>query len=389
MKKETRVSIIRCAEYSRALLDDVMMQSLANLGLSPSVFKNARVAVKPNLLRSSEVGRAVITHPEFFRAAVRMVKSSGGTPVLVESPAFQSLDRVMRRAGYDRVVDEEELEVWDCRETIILHNDAARRFRRFEVAAPLAEADIILNLPKFKTHGLTCLTIAVKNIFGTIRGMEKSKWHLRARSGEEFSEFLLDLYEAMITGFKKKKTMIHLVDAIVGMDGEGPGPAGSPRGMGLVIAGLDAIAVDFVGAAVVGIDRSRVHTIEYGAKRKLGGASFEEIEIVGGRIEEFLVRDFAPPRAAIHSDLSKRGFISTILKNLLVPRPYPSAKRCTLCYQCRSMCPAGAIGEARSSKRIPEYDYDRCIRCYCCMEICPEAAISIRRTALQRLMGGA
>jgi len=388
VKAKSRVSIRRCAEYSQALLREVMMRSLENLGLSPKIFKNALVAVKPNLLRSSDADEAVVTHPEFFRAAVRIVKSSGGVPLLVESPAFQSLDRVMRRAGYDQIVKEEAVPVWDCSETIVLRNDAARAFKRFELAAPLAGADIILNLPKFKTHGLTCLTIAVKNLFGTIRGTEKSQWHLRAKSGEEFSEFLIDLYEAICTGFDRRKMMIHLVDAVVGMDGEGPGPSGNPKPMGLVIAGLDAIAVDFICAALVGIERCRVHTIEHGAQRDLGAASFDAIELVGGSIDEFLIRDFAPPRAAIHSDLTRHRFISTLLKNMLVPKPRPSAERCTLCYQCRGICPAGAISEAKKSGKPPVYDYDRCLRCYCCMEICPEAAISVRKTALQRIMSG-
>jgi len=75
------------------------------------------------------------------------------------------------------------------------------------------------------------------------------------------------------------------------------------------------------------------------------------------------------------------------LKNLLIEKPVPSRERCSLCYQCKAICPGGAIGASEGESGVPFYDYDRCIRCYCCMEICPEAAIGLRRGKLQWLLG--
>ena len=94
---------------------------------------------------------------------------------------------------------------------------------------PALDADIIINLPKLKTHGLTTITCAVKNLFGLIPGLEKSQWHMKAPGREGFAELLLDLNEALMHGLSEPKPMLHLVDAVVGQEGNGPGPSGTPR----------------------------------------------------------------------------------------------------------------------------------------------------------------
>jgi len=83
-----------------------------------------------------------------------------------------------------------------------------------------------------------------------------------------------------------------------------------------------------------------------------------------------------------HWPLNTRAF-----KDLLVEKPVPSRARCTLCYQCKAICPGKAIAESKGESGVPRYDYDKCIRCYCCMEICPEAAIGLKRGKLQWLLG--
>lgn len=382
----TRVSLLRCAGYSPRMLDEKLRESLSNMGFEPRQFKGARVAVKPNLLRSSAVESAVVTHPEFFRAAVRLVKAGGGTPVLVESPAFQGVEKVASKTGYDAVIREESLEVWDNRSTGVLHYGEGRTFRRFEIALPVFDADIILNLPKFKTHGLTHVTAAVKNLFGFFPGLAKSQWHMRARTPQEFSEFLLDFYEAVLKGFQKPKGMLHLIDAVVGMEGEGPGPGGTAREVGAVIAGTDAVAVDFVAVNLVGIDHRRVRTITEGHRRGLGCASFDGIELRGDGLDGFPEICFVPPRSSPISGPALWPINSNTIKNLFVQRPVPSPEKCTLCYQCERICPAGAIGKTSGRSKVPAYDYDRCIRCYCCLEICPEAAIYLKDGRLQWLI---
>ncbi|HSV98404.1 MAG TPA: DUF362 domain-containing protein [Spirochaetota bacterium] len=382
----TRVSIYSCAEYDERVLNEIFIRALDDVGFKAEDFRGARVALKPNMLNASAPEKAVVTHPAFFAAAVRMVKDHGGVPVLVESPAFQSLEKVAAKTGYDRIIAEERIEVWDNRSVAVIANNSGRKFKRFEVAKTLLEADVLLNLPKIKTHAITCLTCAVKNLFGTIPGKAKSQWHMRAKTREEFPEFILDFYGAIKGLFGDGRRIIHLVDGIVGMEGEGPGPGGTPRRLDMVIAGTDAVAVDRVVAHLTGMDVSKIVTISSAVTRGLGAGNLEDIEIAGQSPEDMTVRDFKAPGRSFSSRLQDGVLKFNAVKNLCVERPVPSAERCTLCYQCNSICPAGAIDKAEGAARVPRYDYDMCIRCYCCMEICPEAAITLKKGKLQWIM---
>ncbi|MFW6052451.1 MAG: DUF362 domain-containing protein [Desulfosalsimonas sp.] len=381
------VSLVKCGSYERKEIGAAVGQSLENIGLSKDIFAGARVAVKPNLLTVAKDESAVITHPEFFRAAVRIIKSGGGTPVLIESPAAHSLQRVIKKTGYKKVVDEEEIEVADPSPARTLYYEDARRFKYIDISATYFDADIIVALPKFKTHGITYVTGAVKHLFGAVPGLEKSKMHLRLPRHEDFADYLLDLYEAMSFGFDPPKTLLYFMDAVVAMEGEGPGHAGRPRQIGAVIAGKDGVAVDWIATRVAGLDPDRVPTIAKGFERGFGTAGPGDIETVGESPENIQIKGFVPASEGSFFSGSDRWPLNTkTFRDLFVERPVPKSGLCTLCYECRKICPAKAISAAAPGKDIPEYDYNKCIRCYCCLEICPEGAIEKKKGRLQWLM---
>ena len=383
----TRVALLKCEDYDPLLIREKMLAALRLIGLEPGIFAGKRVVIKPNLLSATAPEKSVVTHPEFFRAALRMVRDHGGTPVLCESPGFQPLSKVMKKAGYDRIVEEQGCEVADPRATALLFWDGPCRFKRFEISSAVFDADIILNLPKFKTHGLMYITGAVKNLFGLIYGLNKSQWHLKAQSKEEFSDFLLDYYSALLKGFEKPKVFIHLMDAVMGMEGEGPGVSGTPRKIGAVLAGQDAVSVDAVATRVVGLPVKKVLTVTLGERRGLGTGAFERIELLGAGLDAFQIPDYVPNKASGGNPMGHWPLNTRAFKDLLVEKPVPSRARCTLCYQCKAICPGKAIAESKGESGVPRYDYDKCIRCYCCMEICPEAAIGLKRGKLQWLLG--
>jgi uncharacterized protein (DUF362 family)/Pyruvate/2-oxoacid:ferredoxin oxidoreductase delta subunit len=378
-----KVSLLQCKDYSASLLKEKMLQGLSAIGLDPSIFGGKKVIIKPNLLNASAVEKAVVTHPEFFRSVVQIVKSSGGVPVMAESPAFQSLSKVMSKTGYDRIVAEEGCEVADPRATAVLFSDGQGKYRRFELSKALFDADIVLNLPKFKTHSLTYITGAVKNLFGFIYGLNKSQWHVRARSSEEFSSLLLDLYESLMKGFEKPKLFIHIMDAIVGLEGEGPGPSGHPRRIGAMLVSEDAVALDCVAVRLVGLQRNKARSVVLGEERGLGAGSLEGIDIRGSRIDVFEVRDYVPSKSNSGHPVYRWPLNTIFFKNLILEKPVPTRERCTLCYQCKAICPGRAISESQGDTGVPLYNHGKCIRCYCCMEICPASAISLKRGKLQ------
>lgn len=385
----TEVFLAPCGEYDATKIQETMMSGLLRLGFDPNEIRGKRVLIKPNLLNATEPERAVVTHPEFFRAVVRLVRTMGGTPVMAESPAFQSLSKVIKKTGYDRVLNEESCEATDPEDTRVLFWEGGRIFKRFEISRAFFDADVVINLPKLKTHGLTYITGSVKNFFGLIYGLNKSQWHLRARSGEEFAVLLLDLYGALTQGSTPRKTFVHMMDAITGMEGEGPGISGVPKKIGAMLLGQDALAVDAVAVRLVNLDSKRVRTLSLGQNRGLGAGSLESIKILGAPIDDLEVHDFSPSKAAGDpSPVSRWPLNTEFFKNLMMEKPVPFKDRCTLCYQCKAICPAGAIEKSNGKVPVPFYRYEKCIRCYCCMEICPEAAIALERGKLQWLLKG-
>ncbi|MBU0995420.1 MAG: DUF362 domain-containing protein [Proteobacteria bacterium] len=377
------VSLERINDYENGMLRKTILKSLENIGVELSIFQGKQVALKPNLLMPAKPEKAIMTDPEFFRAVVQIVRQNGGKPVLIESPAIHSLKTAIRKTEYANIIETENVDVGSNSETISLTYADAKSFKHIDIASSLKDVDIIISLPKFKTHGLTYITGAVKNLFGVIPGLAKSKMHMKIPSAEDFSDFLLDLCGAMQFGFEKQKTIIHIMDAILTQEGEGPGTGGTPKKMNAILAGFDAVAIDYVVTKVAGLDPEKAMTITKGFDRSYGVNSPADIKIIGQRIEDMKVFDFSPSRGTIMSNMVRWPLTSKHFKNLFIEKPAPDKNRCTLCYKCKTICPAGAISPASEKEDTPKYDYNSCIRCYCCMEICPEAAIHKKRGLLQ------
>ena len=367
------VSLLKYSSYKNDDLLEAIDKSCKNISFNPSNLAGARIAVKPNLLTAASPESGVTTHPDFFHAVIHYIKEYRGIPVLVESPAFLNIDRVLRKCGYEEIVKKEKILIADTTKTLLIKNDYGIKYKSFHVAEDIVKSDFIFNLPKLKTHSLTYFTGAVKNLFGSIHGLEKSKWHVKTENEREFMSFILDLYGSFL--YSKKDRIISIMDGILGLEGEGPGKSGKPVFSDAVIAGLDAISVDIVAGTVAGLDVSKIILCIEGEKRNLGVSSIEKINIVGASLTDFN-NNFIPPKTK--SFLGRLPVSTHFLKNLLVKKPVPDKKRCTLCYQCKAICPAGVI-EKSEDGHIPLYNYKKCIRCYCCMEICPEGAIFLER----------
>jgi formate hydrogenlyase subunit 6/NADH:ubiquinone oxidoreductase subunit I len=176
------------------------------------------------------------------------------------------------------------------------------------------------------------------------------------------------------------------MDAIVGQEGEGPGTSGTPRQIGAIIIGSDPVAVDCVATGIAGLDYKKIPSIFLGFQRDfITVSSPEDISIIGQSIEDLHVKNFQPTKSSISSHILRGWLVGPTVKNLFIEKPWPVAEKCTLCYKCKSVCPAGAISKAQENRKIPGYDYRKCIRCFCCIEFCPEAAISLKKGLLMRL----
>jgi len=216
----------------------------------------------------------------------------------------------------------------------------------------------------------------VKNLFGCIPGLEKAQYHLKVPDRDDFAGMLVDLMLAV-------KPTLAIMDAVVGMEGEGPA-GGTPRHVGALIASQDSVALDVVAAAMAGLDPLEVYTNKAARARGLGPASVDDVEVLGTDWRELALSDFQLPARDLSSRMPK--WLAPRLRHWTTARPYLRDRvGCTRCKTCEKSCPVGAI--AVSSDAGPVFDNGICIRCYCCQELCPPQVIALRAPALARRMG--
>ena len=376
------VSITRCPDYSPAAVQRAVHDALAPLGgMSAFVSVGQRVFIKPNLLSKAEPERAVTTHPEVLRAVIREVQACGAVSVSVgDSPGGRhsagSIRGVWDVCGLTAVCAEEGADL------VLLDDDVVRvpnpsgsaLYAYFNLGRGVVDTDVLIDLPKFKTHGFMMFTGAVKNCFGCIPGLEKAQFHLKVPDRDDFGEMLVDLMLACAP-------KLAIMDAIIGMEGEGPA-GGTPKHVGAVIASADCVALDVVASAIAGFDPMEVYTNKAAAGRGLGPKTADEVEVLGTLWRELAPEDFEKPTR----DLS-RGmppWLGHFARRAITSKPYLERRsQCTGCATCKTNCPVAAI---EMVEQRPSFDYDKCIRCYCCQELCPPQVIGLKTPWLVRTL---
>jgi uncharacterized protein (DUF362 family)/Pyruvate/2-oxoacid:ferredoxin oxidoreductase delta subunit len=363
----TAVSIIRCADYDHEGTFSAIKQAVDLLGGMRSFVKpGERVLIKPNLLKASPPDAAVTTHPEVVRAVIRLVREAGGFAMVGDSPGMGDLRKVCGKAGILAVVREEGATLVELDEPVEVKSSG--RFQRFEVARAAYEADAIINLPKLKTHGMTTLTGAVKNLFGCVPGRRKVQWHFNTGVNHELFAVMLNELCALL------KPRLTIMDAVIGMEGNGPG-SGDPRRIGVVIAGRDPVAVDVVSSRLLGVAPERLPLIRAAAAAGLGETRLDRISVLGESLSNVKVRQFRlPPQT--HLEWSLPEWARRSLKNAFTSKPVIDQRLCIQCGICRDHCPQKAIESGRTKLEIR---YRDCIRCFCCQEFCPQGAITVGR----------
>ena len=276
-----------------------------------------------------------------------------------------------RKSGLLDAALEEGAEWVDFSDGVPVDNPEGKVVKNFIFAREAVEADVLVSLCKLKNHTLMYFTGAMKNLFGCIPGLLKPQFHMRFPDRRFFGQMLTDVNVALRSNFS-------LMDAIVGMEGPGPG-SGVPRKIGAILASIDPLALDRTACRIIGLDPDLVPNLEDAIGRDLWITSDEDIELIGANPNDIRINDWKQiPREST----GKRN-IPPALRNLFVGRPFFSRRSCIACGACVAICPEKALEllpDARGKvKQRIDVDYDKCIRCYCCHEVCPEDAIVVRR----------
>jgi len=366
------VSAVVCESYELDLVRRAVSAALAPLGgIGRFVRPGMQVLLKPNLLTASDLERAVTTHPTVVQAVAELVQEAGGSVLIGDSPGgpVKKTPPVWRKGGMAEVAGRisARLVTFDGVEWKRLNGND------YFIARPALEADLVINLPKLKTHTLTLYTGAVKNLFGVIPGTRKREVHLCAPGIQDFSQTLVDVLELV-------RPELTLIDGVLGQEGHGPGMGGTPRWYGCLAASADPVALDAVIVQALGYRPGEVLHLAQADVRGLGTANLDQVEIKGDRRAlEFGAVDL--PKA--HWYFRVPSWVGAPLHRAIRVRPQLASSECIGCGRCAEVCPQEIITPGHP----PDFDLDCCIGCFCCAEICPQGAITPHRNWVARFIG--
>ncbi len=363
------VSIRRVDDYDPMSVLDAMRACLAPLGgMGAFVRPGQRVLLKPNILGGFRPERAATTHPTVVRAAILLAQEAGARVAVGDSPGVGSLAAAAKASGVVAALEGTGAGLADFDHAQDFELSTNTIAKRLTLARAVADADVIISLPKLKTHAQMTFTGALKNQYGLIPGTRKSQWHFRLQQREWLAELILDVH-------RLARPALAIMDAIVAMEGKGPS-GGRPRRIGALLAGQDLAAVDTVACALIGLDPGTVPVMRAARAAQIGSTTLTDIDVVGDDWRGLRVENFEKV-----SRLEEVLRIIPLPRRLLdwirdqwIARPRIIEERCTECGVCVKACPVRSPAIRPDEGRV---DDATCIRCYCCHEFCPNQAIAL------------
>ncbi len=346
----------------------------------PSLTPESRVLIKPNLLAKHAPEKAVTTHPAVLDAVLTALKKRNVSHIVVaDSPGGiytpAAMKAIYQVSGLAQVCARYGVEAYaDCK--AVPCKAEGKRVHTFNLLEPVHKADFIIDLPKLKTHVMTGMSCAVKNLFGTIPGLQKAEMHMRFPEKEPFGEMLVDLCEAV-------RPHLVIVDGILAMEGDGPA-GGTPRKLGVVMGGADPYTVDLAVCRLMGLDAMRVPYLSAAHARGLCGEKLDEtllqgdIKAAAPRPDFKLPASYAPINFAARAPRPLRWVMPGVEK-LVAPKPKVDRAKCIGCGKCAEICPQHTI---QVKERKAHIEPKKCIRCFCCHEMCPVKAIDVKHFIL-------
>jgi uncharacterized protein (DUF362 family)/ferredoxin len=387
---DNKVYIVQCPDYD---LVEMKMNELLSMmgGMSLFAAPNQKIVLKVNLLQPAKPEQAVSTHPAIVTAVARLAKEAGAIPLIADSPGTgykynkTTLNTLYQTCGMYQAAEAAGVKVNLDTTYQSVSFPQGKLIKHFEVITPVLEADGIFNLCKLKTHLFMSMTGAVKNNFGVIPGLAKVGYHAKLHDKERFAGMLLDLADYV-------SPRLSIMDAVMGMEGEGPGAAGTPRHIGLLLGSLNPLALDVVASEIIGLPREKNPVLLAAEKQGLTPTSLEEVQVIGADITKIRISDYKIPVTVDGVGLGHLAWwqkpLQPIIKSGLSLAPRVVRDKCIACGICRDSCPMKVISIVGKTQKYAKINGKKCIRCYCCHELCPRKAVELRENFLYRGMKG-
>jgi uncharacterized protein (DUF362 family)/Pyruvate/2-oxoacid:ferredoxin oxidoreductase delta subunit len=361
------ISVRKCKEYDLPEIVNLISEIYKKTD-GPEV-SGKKVLIKPNILTDDDPAKCICTHPVVVEAMIRFLQVKGATVFVGDSPAVHSQKFKAEKTGIFEVCLKTGATWVD-----FLKNPVEKRLRKgkIKIASIIEEVDLIISIPKFKNHELVYFTGAIKNTLGLVPGFSKAKQHALHQDRTSFGEFLVDLNEAVLPDY-------FLMDAIMGMEGPGPG-RGIPVEIGLLLGSSNPLVLDFTASRIAGYEPMVIPTSKSAFFRKKWLQSEEDIIFDGPEINTLIRKDFKKIPITGNRNIAMQ-FMMKRIKPLrkIERRPVFIHENCTGCLKCVKICPVNAIELHKLKKNYIVLTDSKCIRCFCCSEVCMDNAVEVRR----------
>jgi len=377
------VAVNKCDNYNVDEIKEILKNQFKRIGVTKELLKDKKIAIKPNLVAPMKPEDSVTTHPAIVEAVYLLLLELGAKDViLAESPGGPftqvTLSYIYKVTGISAVSERTGLKLnYD----ISFRKESfaeGKKLKNFDMITPIADCDIIFNLCKLKTHSLTGLSCAVKNLFGVIPGTLKFEMHAAYSKIEDFSEMLVDLNLTLAS----KKNIISICDAIMSMEGNGP-THGSPIKTDLLLASTSTFALDIVAESLIGIPGETLY-LNLGADR-LGLPRNADSAIYSDITNGYCLKRPDSKAGGLLRNLP--NYFGGSLAKFFEPKPKVNNAKCIGCGKCVGYCPQKTIELiTKKGKKSAKIKDKECIRCYCCQELCPIGAVDTVKNPLLKLI---
>lgn len=278
-RRRPRVHIERVPDYDADLVAAIR-RSLRTLDLE-ALFKGKTVALKPNLVETAPVQTAINTSPAVVVAAAEVIRGLGAKAVFVAEATGHRRDAeiVLDQSGLGDALDGAALRFTDLNiQPVTAHANQAGLTAMPELFLPdpMMSADIIVSMPKLKTHHWAGATLSMKNLFGVMPGIVYG-WPKNRLHVEGIPESIVDITATV-------RPHLAIVDGIVGMEGDGP-IMGRPKPVGALILGTNFPAVDATCCRIMKLEPTRVPYLRLATRQRLGPIAEYAITQSGSPIE--------------------------------------------------------------------------------------------------------
>lgn len=388
LDKNTPVAISRAEAYEFDSVFSIIKKHFSLILADNDLIKNKNVVIKPNLLLKSSPDKCITTHPVVLEAVIEALKEySPASLTIAESPggpySSAALSIIYRSTGIAQVADKTKINLNYDTSAENVSNPHGEVCKVFNIISPIKKADLIVDVCKLKTHSLTTMSGAVKNLFGTIPGIEKFEMHTRFKEPKIFESMLVDLCSMHC----ERVPVLSIMDGIYGMEGNGPS-GGDVRRFDLLMSSLNPFNLDIAASTILGME-NEVYYLEKAKERGFCVDRASELAFFDGNIADFKAENVKLPDT---KSLKILRILPTMLggkvNKFFEPRPDIIKTKCIGCGECMRSCPAKTIelAENKNGKKIALIHREKCIKCYCCQELCPIHAVKVKKNFIFKII---